>query len=61
MAEPGNSRSALVAGVGFIAAGVIFLLEGLDVWELELALLGPALLIGVGIAVLLGGWRRDSG
>jgi hypothetical protein len=50
-----------VAGVGFIAAGVIFLLEGLDVWELELALLGPALLIGVGIAVLLGGWRRHSG
>ncbi|HEX6331245.1 MAG TPA: DUF5668 domain-containing protein [Actinomycetota bacterium] len=61
MAEPETNRGAIVAGIGFIAAGVVFLLEGLDVWDLEIAMLGPALLIGLGIAVLLGGRRRPPG
>jgi hypothetical protein len=58
VAEPETSRAAVVAGIGFIVAGLAFLLEGLDVWDLEISMLGPALLIGVGIAVLLGGRRR---
>jgi hypothetical protein len=42
-------------GVFFVAAGVAFLLEGLDVWNLELRMLAPALLIALGVAVLAGG------
>lgn len=55
MADPQPSRTALVAGVLFIVAGVAFLLERLEVWDIELRTLGPALLIAVGLAVLLGG------
>ena len=58
MAEP--SRSAIVAGIVFVVAGVAFLLEGLDVWELEMRMLAPAVLIGVGLAILLGGRSRPS-
>jgi hypothetical protein len=36
-------------------AGVAFLLEQLEVWDLEPGMLAPALLIGIGLAVLLGG------
>ena len=55
MADPGPSRAGLVAGVFFIVAGVAFLLERLEVWELEIRTLAPALLIALGFAVLLGG------
>lgn len=60
MAEQGSNRAALVFGVFFIVAGVAFLLERLDVWELKLRHLVPALLIALGVAVLLGGSRRSS-
>ena len=60
MAEQGSNRAALVLGVFFIVAGVAFLLEWLDVWELKLRHLVPALLIALGVAVLLGGSRRSS-
>lgn len=55
MAEPATNRTALVAGIFFIGAGVAFLLERLDVWQLELRTLAPALLIALGLAVVLGG------
>ncbi|HSJ49899.1 MAG TPA: DUF5668 domain-containing protein [Actinomycetota bacterium] len=58
MADPGVSRGAIAAGVAFVVAGVVFLLEGLGVWDLDIAVLGPALLIGIGIVVLLGGRPR---
>jgi hypothetical protein len=49
-----------VGGIVFIVAGVAFLLEQLDVWNLEFRTLAPALLIGVGLAILVGGRpRRD--
>jgi len=54
VAEIRTSRAGLVAGVFFIVAGVAFLLERLDVWELEIRTLAPALLIALGIIVLLG-------
>lgn len=60
MAEQGSNRTALVFGAFFVLAGVAFLLERLDVWELRLRHLAPALLIALGIAVLLGGSRRSS-
>ncbi len=55
MADRSLNRSALVAGVFFIAAGVVFLLERLGVWDVSLRVLGPVLLITLGVAVLLGG------
>ena len=60
MAEPEPSRSALVGGIVFIVAGVAFLLEQLDVWSLELRTLAPALLIGIGLAILVGGRPRRN-
>ena len=55
MSDPGLNRSALVAGVFFIAAGAVFLLERLGVWDVSLRVLGPVLLITLGIAIILGG------
>jgi hypothetical protein len=40
---------------GFIVTGLAFLLERLDVWDLEIRTLAPALLIALGFVVLLGG------
>jgi hypothetical protein len=55
VADPRPNRAALVAGIFFVVAGVAFLLERLDVWELEIRALAPALLIALGFVVLLGG------
>ena len=55
MSDPGLNRSALVAGVFFIAAGAVFLLERIGVWDVSLRVLGPVLLITLGIAIILGG------
>lgn len=55
MSDRGLDRSALVAGVFFIAAGAVFLLERLGVWEVSLRVLGPVLLITLGLAIILGG------
>jgi hypothetical protein len=52
-----TNRAALVAGVFFIAAGVVFLLDRLGLFDLRLRMLAPVLLIALGVAVLLGGRR----
>lgn len=54
MGESSNHGS-LAAGVFFVLAGVAFLLERLDVFDLSLRVLAPVLLIALGIAVLVGG------
>lgn len=59
MADTRTSRPALVAGVFFVAAGIVFLLEGLEVWDLSLRVLGPVLLITLGVAIVLGGRSRQ--
>lgn len=59
MADARRSRSALVTGVFFVVAGIVFLLEALDVWDLSLRVLGPVLLITLGVAVVLGGRSRQ--
>ena len=53
-----TNRAALVFGIFFIAAGAMFLLDRLGVFELRLRLLAPVLLIVLGVAVLLGGRQR---
>ena len=61
MAEGGN-RSAIVWGLFFIAAGIAFLLDRLDVWTLRGRYVVPVLLIVLGAAILLGGrgWVRGG-
>jgi Domain of unknown function (DUF5668) len=53
-------RSGVVLGVFFLIAGIAFLLDRTGVVQLQLKTLGPVLLIGLGVAVLVGG-RSSSG
>ena len=55
MDEPRPNRAALVFGIFFVLAGIVFLLERLDVWDFEIRYVAPLLLIALGVAVLLGG------
>ena len=55
LGSTGYSRTSLVAGVFFILAGVVFLLDELEVWGLQAAYIWPLLLIGLGVAVIFGG------
>ncbi len=56
------NRGSVVAGVFFILVGAAFLLQELDVWELNAVYVLPLLLIALGVAVLLGGTgKRESG
>jgi hypothetical protein len=53
-----RNRAALVAGVFFVVAGAVFLLDRVGAFELQLRVLAPVLLIALGVAVLLGGRSR---
>jgi len=48
-------RLSLIAGVLFVLAGVVFLLDALDVWRLRGEYLVPLGLIVLGLAVLASG------
>jgi Domain of unknown function (DUF5668) len=52
----GADRLSLVAGVLFVLAGVLFLLDALDVWKLRIDYLVPLGLIVVGLGVLASAW-----
>jgi uncharacterized membrane protein HdeD (DUF308 family) len=54
--ERGADRLSLVAGVLFVLAGVLFLLDALDVWELRMDYLVPLGLIVLGLGVLASAW-----
>ncbi len=49
---------ALGLGLFYVSAGVLFLLDRLEVLDLRPRYLLPLLLIGLGVAVLAGGRRR---
>ncbi|HEU4898018.1 MAG TPA: DUF5668 domain-containing protein [Actinomycetota bacterium] len=49
-------RLSLAAGVLFVLAGVLFLLDALEVWELRIDYLVPLGLIVVGLGVLASAW-----
>ena len=55
-----EQRRAVVFGVLFIAIGILFLLEALEVFEIAPATLWPALLVALGIGVLAGTGRDDE-
>jgi LiaI-LiaF-like transmembrane region len=53
-------RLSLVVGVLFVLAGVVFLLDALDVWELRVDYLVPLGLIVLGLVVLASAWPLRS-
>jgi hypothetical protein len=55
-----RQRRSLVSGILFIALGVVFLLEALEVFELAPATLWPLLLVAIGIVVLAGTGKDDE-
>ena len=55
-----EQRRAVVFGVLFVAIGVLFLLEALEVFEIAPATLWPVLLVALGIGVLAGTGRDDE-
>ena len=54
--SPRVDRLSLVVEVVFVLAGVVFLLDALEVWELRVDYLVPLGLIVVGLVVLASGW-----
>jgi cell wall-active antibiotic response 4TMS protein YvqF len=65
LAAPGSAgrrvdRLSLVVGVLFVLAGVVFLLDALDVWRLRVDYLVPLALIVLGLAVLASAWPLRS-
>jgi cell wall-active antibiotic response 4TMS protein YvqF len=53
-------RLSLVAGLVFVAAGIVFLLDALEVWNLRGDYLLPIALIVLGLVVVATGWpARD--
>ena len=55
-----EQRRAVVFGVLFVAIGVLFLLEALEVFQIAPATLWPILLVAIGIGVLAGTGGDDE-
>ena len=53
-------RLSLVVGVLFVLAGVLFLLDTLDVWRLRIDYLVPLALIVLGLVVVASAWPLRS-
>ena len=49
-------RLSLVVGVLFVLAGIVFLLDALEVWQLRVDYLVPLGLIVLGLVVLASAW-----
>ena len=63
MSAPGPrrvDRLSLVVGVLFVLAGVLFLLDALDVWRLRIDYLVPLALILLGLVVVASAWPLRS-
>ena len=51
-------RGAVISGLVFMALGVLFLLDHYAVFDFRAVYVWPILLIGLGLAVMLGGRSR---
>jgi hypothetical protein len=51
--------TALVVGFMFVVIGTLFLMDEYDVLELDAIFVLPVLVIGLGIAIILGGRTGD--
>ena len=60
MADRGTDRVALAFGVAFIVAGMLFVLDRLDVWELRASYVLPIVLIALGIGIVVGGRSKPT-
>jgi hypothetical protein len=49
-------RLSLVVGLLFVLAGIVFLLDALEVWRLRADYLVPLALVVVGLVVLASAW-----
>ena len=58
MADRSIDRVALAFGLAFVVAGVLFLLDRLDVWQLRVSYVLPVFLIALGVGILVGGRSR---
>jgi hypothetical protein len=56
----GVDRLSLLGGLVFVLAGVVFLLDALDVWRLRGDYVVPLVLILLGVAVLASGWASGD-
>lgn len=54
MADRSVDRVGLALGVAFVVAGVLFLLDRLDVISLRASVVLPIFLIALGVGILLG-------
>lgn len=55
-----NDRRGAIAGILFVAIGVAFLLDELEVLRLRIAYLLPLVVILVGIWIIFAGTRRTG-
>jgi hypothetical protein len=55
-----RDRGGMVAGAIFLVLGALFLLEQLGVFRFRASFIWAIALIGLGLAVLIGGAGRDS-
>jgi hypothetical protein len=53
------NATALIAGLMFVVIGSLFLLDAYDVVEVEGYFVLPVLIIGLGIAIMLGGRQHE--
>ena len=56
-------RGTLFAGVIYLGIGIVFLLEALEVWTLQisdLTVVGPLALVILGLAVVIGSLGRTD-
>jgi hypothetical protein len=63
MNERSLDTGILAAGFVFVTLGVLFLLNSLDIVQIDPGYIWPVVLICLGVAVLFGGWhaRRQDG
>jgi hypothetical protein len=59
VADRDVDRVALAFGIAFVVAGVLFLLDRLDVWELRISYVLPIFLIALGVGLLVGGRSKE--
>lgn len=59
MAERRIDRTALAFGIAFVVAGVLFLLDRLDVLDLKASYVLPIFLVALGVGILLGGRSKE--
>jgi hypothetical protein len=52
--------TTLVAGLLFVILGGAFLLDAAGVWSVHPLIVGPVLLIGMGVAIIAGSIARGS-